>query len=72
MIVWLGFKALSLQTSNELTSVMQGVDAGVSLLIVLGGAAFYLSSLESRWRRGAVCGPCTSSAPSPTSSTCTS
>ena len=53
-IVWLLGKATQLETSTELTNVMQGVDAGVSLLIVLGGAAFYLSSLESRWRRRAV------------------
>ena len=53
-IAWLGSKALSLEASTELTNVMQGVDAGVSLLIVLGGAAFYLSSLGSRWRRAAV------------------
>jgi len=53
-ISWLVSKALHLEASTELTNVMQGVDAGVSLLIVLGGAAFYLSSLESRWRRGAV------------------
>jgi hypothetical protein len=53
-IAWLAAKALDLEASTELTNVMQGVDAGVSLLIVLGGAALYLSSLESRWRRGAV------------------
>ena len=53
-IIWLLGKATQLETSTELTNVMQGVDAGVSLLIVLGGAAFYLSSLESRWRRRAV------------------
>ena len=53
-IVWLLSKATRLEASTELTNVMQGVDAGVSLLIVLGGAAFYLSSLESRWRRRAV------------------
>ena len=53
-IVWLLGKATQLEASTELTNVMQGVDAGVSLLIVLGGAAFYLSSLESRWRRRAV------------------
>ena len=53
-IAWLARKALDLEASTELTNVMQGVDAGVSLLIVLGGAAFYLSSLESRWRRRAV------------------
>jgi hypothetical protein len=50
-IVWLGAKAFALETSTELTNVMQGVDAGVSLLIVLGGAALYLSTLESRRRR---------------------
>jgi hypothetical protein len=53
-VVWLLGKATQLEASTELTNVMQGVDAGVSLLIVLGGAAFYLSSLESRWRRRAV------------------
>jgi hypothetical protein len=53
-ILWLLSKATQLETSTELTNVMQGVDAGVSLLIVLGGAAFYLSSVESRWRRRAV------------------
>ncbi len=54
MIVWLGSKALTLEASTELTNVMQGVDAAVSLLIVLGGGAFYLSTLEGRLRRGAV------------------
>lgn len=54
IIVGLVSKAFTLEASTELTNVMQGVDAGVSLLIVLGGAAFYLSSLESRWRRGAA------------------
>jgi hypothetical protein len=53
-IVILVAKATTLKASDELTSVMQGIDAGVSLLIVLGGAAFYLSSLEGRWRRSAV------------------
>jgi hypothetical protein len=50
-ILWLGAKALNLEKSTELTNVMQGVDAGVSLLIVLGGAALYLSTLENRRRR---------------------
>jgi hypothetical protein len=54
MTLWLAYLAVGLQTSNELTNVMQGVDAGVSLLIVLGGLAFYLSSVESRWRRSAA------------------
>jgi len=54
MILWFAAKALALETSTELTNVMQGIDAGVSLLIVLGGAAFYLSTLESRLRRDKV------------------
>ncbi len=45
------FWALRMEASTELTNVMQGIDAGVSLLIVLGGSALYLSTLESRWRR---------------------
>jgi hypothetical protein len=40
-----------MEASTELTNVMQGADAAVSLLIVLGGSALYLSTLESRWRR---------------------
>jgi hypothetical protein len=44
-------EASSLKTSDELTETMQGVDAGVNLLIVLGGAAFFLASLETRIKR---------------------
>jgi hypothetical protein len=50
-IAWLIISALRMEASTELTNVMQGADAGVSLLIVLGGSALYLSTLESRWRR---------------------
>ena len=50
VVFWLGAEALGLEASNELTSVMQGIDAGVSLLIVTGGVAYYLSTLEPRWR----------------------
>jgi hypothetical protein len=50
-ILWFAAKAFDMEKSTELTNVMQGVDSGVSLLIVLGGAALYLSTLESRRRR---------------------
>jgi hypothetical protein len=43
--------AFQLETSTELTNVMQGLDSATSLLIVFGGGAFYLSTLEGRWRR---------------------
>jgi hypothetical protein len=51
LLGWLVWNALGLETSTELTNVMQGVDSATSLLIVLGGGAFYLSTFEGRWRR---------------------
>ena len=48
--VMLGKRALGLQASTELTNIVQGLDAGVSLLVVIGGAAYYLSTVESRLR----------------------
>jgi hypothetical protein len=51
VIVMLAIEWSALKTSDELTETMQGVDAGVNLLIVLGGAAFFLASLETRWKR---------------------
>ncbi len=50
-LAWLGWKARDFETSNELTSIMQGVDSATSLIIVFGGVALFLWSLESRWRR---------------------
>lgn len=51
LIIMLALEASSLKTSDELSEMMQGVDAGVNLAIVLGGAAFFLASLETRWKR---------------------
>jgi len=51
LLGWLAWLALGLETSFELTNVMQGVDSATSLMIVLGGGAFYLSTFEGRWRR---------------------
>lgn len=51
-LMFLGLmEASSLRTSDELTETMQGVDAAVNLLIVLGGGAFFLGSLETRIKR---------------------
>lgn len=51
-LMFLGIMQASyLKTSDELTETMQGVDAGVNLLIVLGGGAFFLGSLETRIKR---------------------
>lgn len=43
--------AFELNASAELTSVVQGLDSTTSLILVFGGGAFYLSTLEGRWRR---------------------
>ncbi|MGL4395532.1 MAG: hypothetical protein ACRCS9_03235 [Hyphomicrobium sp.] len=43
--------ALTLKGSDDLSDLMQGLDAAVSLAIVLGGAAFFVSTYEARWRR---------------------
>lgn len=55
LIVWLVRSAkvwaLSINASTEISEVVQGIDAGVSVLIVLGATALFLMSLESRWRR---------------------
>lgn len=51
LVAVFAIEASSLKTSDELTETMQGVDAGVNLLIVLGGAAYFLASLETRWKR---------------------
>jgi hypothetical protein len=51
VMAWLAWQARDLETSNELTNVMQAVDSATSLIIVFGGLALFLWSLESRWRR---------------------
>ena len=51
VIGWLAWLAHDLETSTELTNVMQGIDSATSLAIVLGGGALFLSTFEGRWRR---------------------
>lgn len=47
----LAFEASSLKGSDQLSDLMQGIDAGVNLIIVLGGASFFLFTFETRWKR---------------------
>lgn len=47
----LAFEASNLKGSDQLSDAMQGLDASVNLAIVLGGAAFFVSTLETRWKR---------------------
>jgi hypothetical protein len=47
----LALLAANLKGSDQLSDAMQGLDASVNLAIVLGGAAFFVSTLETRWKR---------------------
>lgn len=51
VVAALGLLASNLRGTDQLSDVMQGVDAAVNLTIVLGGAAFFISTLETRWKR---------------------
>jgi hypothetical protein len=52
ILAFLTMEAATLKGSDQLSDAMQGVDASVNLAIVLGGAAFFVSTLETRWKRG--------------------
>jgi hypothetical protein len=51
-VLYIVSNALGLKGTDQLSEVLQGVEAALNLLIVLGGAAFFLSTLETRWNRG--------------------
>lgn len=44
--------ALSLKGSDELSDFLQGFDAAISLAIFVGGSAFFVWTLEARYKRG--------------------
>ncbi|MBX9684507.1 MAG: hypothetical protein K2X41_12040 [Hyphomicrobium sp.] len=44
-------RAVELKGTDELSDVMQGLDSAVNLTVILGGAAFFLSTIETRWKR---------------------
>jgi hypothetical protein len=52
LIAYLASVVLRLKSENaDLFAVMQGIEASVNLLIVMGAAVFSLITLESRWKR---------------------
>ncbi len=56
-IALLGYSASTmrdLQASTEVFGMMQGIDAGLNMLIVVGGALFFLVTLETRIKRRAA------------------
>ncbi len=48
---YLAFQVTALKGSDQWTDTLQGVDALVNLLVLLGGGAFFVSTLETRWKR---------------------
>lgn len=52
LLGYLILQASALKGSNELAEVLQGLDAMVNLTVLLGGAAFFISTIETRWKRG--------------------
>ena len=52
LLVVLGRIVLHLKSENtDLFGVLQGIEASVNLLVVMGAAVFTLVTLESRWKR---------------------
>ena len=52
LLVYVARIVLHLKSENaDLFGVMQGIEASVNLLIVMGAAVFSLVTLESRWKR---------------------
>ncbi|WP_024275117.1 hypothetical protein [Hyphomicrobium sp. 802] len=41
----------SLKGTDELSEAVQGLDALFNLVVLLGGGAFFVSTLETRWKR---------------------
>ena len=50
-LAWLVLEAQVLKGSDQLSDVMQGLDAGMNLVVILGGAMFFIVTLETRWKR---------------------
>jgi hypothetical protein len=48
---FIGHWMLGLRSSDELAGTMQGLEAAVNLVIIIGAAAAFLVTLEGRWRR---------------------
>ena len=49
-----GLSLLGLKFDDEVSNVLQGVDAAVNTIALSGAASWFLLNLESRWRRRAV------------------
>ena len=49
--IFIGHWMLGLRSSDELAGTMQGLEATVNLVIIIGAAGVFLVTLEARWKR---------------------
>jgi hypothetical protein len=49
--IFIGHWMLGLRSSDELAGTMQGLEAAVNLVIIIGAAGVFLVTLEARWKR---------------------
>jgi hypothetical protein len=49
--IFIGHWMLGLRSSDELAGTMQGFEAAVNLVIIIGAAGVFLVTLEARWKR---------------------
>lgn len=52
--IWFGISLSKLTVTDELTNMLQGIDAAVNTVALSGAASWFLLNLESVWRRRAV------------------
>ncbi len=53
-LLWFATTLPSFHVEDEVSNVLQGVDAAVNTIALSGAASWFLLNLESRWRRRAV------------------
>ena len=51
LLGWIGWLLRTREQSNDLFNTLQGIDAGVNLLVLMGATLFFLVSLEARQKR---------------------
>jgi len=51
VLVFIVGEALVLKGSDQLSDVVQGLDAAMNLSVILAGAIFFVTTFETRWKR---------------------
>lgn len=52
ILFYLISQATAFKGTDEWSEALQGLDALFNIAVLLGGAAFFISTLETRWKRG--------------------